>query len=293
MTTQQCRLILDLSETNNISRTAENLGYSQPGASHIIKTIEDEFGFKIIERQKYGIRLTEAAKFLIPNIRNILNSEEALNETIAGLKGLEIGKVTIGAYTSVATHLLPNVLKEFNELHPGIEIDIREGGADEIINWLNDDIVDLAFISRPYARTIDFISYGKDPLVAVLPLDFTERYFDGYPIEAISGKPFILTAYGNDIDINNALEVSGVKPNVKYTVLDDQTIMAMVSQNLGVSILTRLITEHNAYEIRTVPIKPEFYRDMGIGMKNASYLTPAASQFVDFSLPILKEIWKF
>lgn len=185
------------------------------------------------------------------------------------------------------------MLQEFNDLHPGIEIAIREGGADEIISWLNDDIVDLAFISRPYAKSMDFISYGKDPLVAVLPLTDNERYFDGYPIEAISGRPFILTAVGNDIDINNALEVSGVKPDVKYTVLDDQTIMALVSSNLGVSILTRLITENNAYDIRTIPIKPVFYRDMGIGMRDRNYLTPAAAQFVEFSIPILKEIWKF
>ena len=149
---QQYELLLDLAETQNITNTAKRLGYTQPGASHILKKIENELGFSVIFREKYGVTLTPAAELLLPQIRKIMAEQEQLQQTICAMNGLEYGKVTIGTYSSVAVHLLPEILRQFKEVHPSLEIDIREGGADNILDWMDKNIIDFAFISRPYAK---------------------------------------------------------------------------------------------------------------------------------------------
>ncbi len=286
----QYELLLDLSETRNITKTAERLGYSQPGASHMIKKIEKELGFPIIFREKYGVTLTPAAQLLLPTIREVMATNEKLQQTIASIKGLEYGKVTIGAYSSVAINLLPQILLEFKQAHPGLEIDIREGGADNLLDWLDNNVIDFAFISRPYARTMEFMSYGKDPLVAVLPIDYP---FEGesFPMEEFENKPFIISAAGNDFDIHNALECSGICPDFHYSVLDDHTILSMVEHKLGLSILTRLIAKGTNYQVKLLPVEPQFVREMGIGMRSYRNLSPAAKTFVDFAMEHIPAFW--
>lgn len=285
-------VLLNLAETKNITRTAELLGYSQPGVSHILKNIEKELGFPVVFREKYGVTLTKDAELLLPHIREVMATNEKLQQTIASIQGLEYGRVTIGAYSSVAIHLLPQILREFKKAHPGIEIDIREGGADSILEWLDNNMIDFAFISRPYARTLEFLSYGKDPLLAVLPENYVVEDEERFPMEEFEGKPFIISAYGNDFDIHNALECSGIMPNFHYSVLDDHTILSMVENRLGLSILTKLISVGSSYKVKLVPVYPEYYRDMGIGMKNYKKLSPAAKTFVDYAIRVLPDIWK-
>lgn len=284
-------LLLDLAETKNITRTAERLGYSQPGASHILKSIEKELGFPVVFREKYGVTLTPAAELLLPRIREVLVANEKLEQTIYSIKGLEYGKVTIGAYSSIAVHLLPKILLEFKEEHPGIEIDIREGGADNILDWLNNNMIDFAFFSRPYARTMDFFPFGEDPLVAVLPEDYPLDGYRVFHMEEFENKPFIISAAGNDIDIHNALECSGISPNFHYSVLDDRTIMAMVEGHLGLSILTELIVTDTKRKIKTLPINPAYYRSLGVGMRSYDNLSPAAKKFVDYARNHMGEIF--
>ncbi len=289
---QQYELLIDLAETRNITNTAKRLGYTQPGASHILKKIETELGFSVIFREKYGVTLTPAAELLLPQIRKIMAEQERLRQTVSSINGLEYGKVTIGAYSSVAIHLLPEILHEFKHIHPNLDIDIREGGADRILEWMDKNLIDCAFISRPYAKKLDFMSYGKDPLLAVLPGNFCWDEKKAFRIENFEGLPFVLSADGNDFDIHNALESSGVIPDYSYSVLDDQTIMSMVEHKLGVSIVTKLIAMDNRYYIKLIPIEPEYYRDMGIAMVSYDNLTKAARTFVDFSIQLLPELWE-
>lgn len=288
---QEYEILMDLAETKNITRTAERLGYSQPGASHILKKIEKELGFPVITREKYGVTLTPAAKLLLPDIREILTTREKLEQTIYHIKGLEYGRMTIGAYSSVSIHLLPQILREFKELHPNLIIDIREGGADNILDWMDNNMIDFAFISRPYARTLEFLSYGKDPLVAVLPEGYAVDAKDCFPMHRFNGKPFIISAAGNDFDIHNALRCSGITPDYNYSVLDDHTILSMVENKLGLSILTKLICTGCHYKVDLLPVDPPSYRDMGIGMRSYKNLSPAAKSFVDYAITRVPDIW--
>jgi DNA-binding transcriptional LysR family regulator len=288
---QEYELLIDLAETKNITKTAENLGYSQPGASHILKKIEKEVGFPIIFREKYGVTLTPAAELMLPAIRELMTCREKLEQMIHSIKGLEYGKMTIGAYSSVSIHLLPQILREFKELHPNLVIDIREGGADNILQWIDANEIDFAFISRPYAKTLDFLSYGQDPLVAVLPKGYALNGEKEFLMSSFEGKPFIISADGNDFDVHRALEVSKINPDYNYSVLDDHTILSMVENKLGLSILTKLICTGYHYEVDILPVKPAFYREMGIGMKDYKKLSPAAKSFVDFAMKRIPNIW--
>ena len=277
-------LLLDLAETKNITKTAERLGYSQPGVSHILKNMEKEMGFPLVIREKYGVMLTTAAELLLPQIRDIITATEKLEQTIYAINGLEYGRITIGTYSSIAIHLLPKLLSRFHEEHPDLDIYIKEGGADSILEWMADSTIDFAFLSRPYTKEMEFIPFGNDPLLAVLPLDYPlesdQREFD---IKCYENQNFIISAVGNDIDVHNALEQSGVHPKFHYSVLDDHSILSMVENHLGISILSKLIARGYEDTVTLLPLQPYYARELGIGMRSYDNLSPAAKTFVDFA----------
>ncbi len=277
------RLFADVAETKNFTRSGERLGYSQSGVSHILKSLETELGFSLFIRTKYGVSLTPNAEFLLPLIRNILSETEKLEQTIHSIQGLETGKLTIGTYSSISAYCLPSILHEFKERHPHIDIFLKEGGADDIMQWIDGNIVDLGFLSLPRSRTLDWIPLGRDPLMAVLPKDYPLSEKNEFPMEVFEGKPFIISASGTDYDIHYALETTGIHPDLKYASMDDHAIISMGIHHLGISILPKLTLTYFEDKLTLLPLKPFFYRELGIGMRSYADLSPAARKFADFA----------
>lgn len=277
------QLFADIAETKNFTRSGERLGYSQSGVSHILKGMEMELGFPLFVRTKYGVALTHNAELLLPLVRNILADHEKLEQTIHAMNGLEEGILTIGTYASISIHSLPPVLHEFKERYPNIDIYLKEGGSDDIIQWLDTNTVDLGFLSLPGTRHFEWIPLGRDPLMAVLPKDESTSADDTFPIRNLDGKPFIISAIGTDYDIHYALESSGASPNFKYSSTNDHAIISMVIHHLGISILPRLILTGFEDQILALPLNPYYYRELGIAMRSYKNLSPAARKFADFA----------
>ncbi|MDD6551722.1 MAG: LysR family transcriptional regulator [Lachnospiraceae bacterium] len=284
MDIHQCEVFADLSETQNISKTAERLGYSQPGVSHILKTMEEECGFPLAIRQKYGLMLTPMGEQLLPAIRSLLKRRENLMETITAINGLEEGSLSIGTYSSISIHLLPNILQEFKKLHPTIQFSIREGGVDGILKDLHEHYIDFAFMSVPESFSGDFIPLMDDPLIGIFPKG--SEYVKAHKklvISDISTMNFILSAAGNDYDINAALKGTDVAGSANYSFFDDRSIISMVSSGLGMSILSELIIRGMTDKLDILPLYPPAKRVLGIACLDKTLLSPAARTFIEFS----------
>lgn len=83
-------------------------------------------------RNDKGVKPTDNALKIIPVLREIIRQEEKLYQINSEIKGLAVGRVTIGAYSSIATHWLPSVIKGFQENFPQIEIQLMEGIHQEV-----------------------------------------------------------------------------------------------------------------------------------------------------------------
>lgn len=284
MDLRQCEVLVDLSETKNISRTAERLGYSQPGVSHILKTLEDECGFQLAVRQKYGLEMTPMAEQLLPAVRGLLERSENLKQTVSAINGLEEGIVSIGAYSSISIHLLPRILRDFTKKHPTIQFKIKEGGVDQILKDLRDHSVDFAFMSVPDFFDGDFFPLMDDPLVAIFPKN--NEYAKSHKkliVSDLKEMNYILSAAGNDYDIFAVLKKSAVASATNYSFLDDRSIISMVGSGLGVSILSDLIIRGYRKNLAILPLYPPAKRVLGIACPDKSLLSPAAETFIEFA----------
>ena len=102
-------------ELGSLSKAAEELGYTQSGISHMMQSLEDEVGFPLMVRTSSGIVPNHEGEMLLPIIRQLLNTSEALEQYIAKIKGADTGRIRIAAYSSVATNWLPGIIRDFQK----------------------------------------------------------------------------------------------------------------------------------------------------------------------------------
>lgn len=288
MDIKKLQLFIDVSETKNFTKSGERMGYTQSGVSHILKSLEMDMGFPLFIRKKQGVKLTQNAEIVLPMVRSLLFDYDKLEKTVNELNGLEKGKLEIATFSSISINWMPSIINQFQKKYPGIDINLREGGADDILKWLEEETVDFAFMSIRNVKTMKWIPLYEDPLMAVLPKDYPPPNSNVFQIEKFEGEKFIISARGIDYDVRYALEKSGVKPDIThFSATDDHTIIAMVANKLGVSILPQLILRNFDVGISSYLLEPNYSRKLGIVYK--FNLSPAAVKFVEAAKHMLSE----
>ncbi len=272
-------LFEDVAETHNFTKSGDRLGYTQPGVSHTLKSLENELGFPLFHRTKNGAFLTSEGKAILPLVRQLLTVNEHLKETISSLNGLTTGHITIGCFASISRNWLPQIIYSFRQDYPGIEIELLEGGTDDIVGWIENQSADFGMLSHRHTSSLNWIPLCEDPLVAILPRDSKYEKMESFPVEEVTRQPFIMSAEGTDYDIHYLLEKSKIRPDIHFTSKDDHAIVSMVSHHLGISILPKLVVEDAYYDFIAKPLFPYFKRDLGIAYGDSS-LSPASRKFI-------------
>lgn len=274
-------LFADVAETKNFTKTGERMGYTQPGVSHVLKTLEAEIGFPLFLRTRKGIELTPNGITLLPLVRQLLSVNEQLEQTISSINGLETGHLTIACFASISRNWLPAIIHSFQKKYPGIEIDLLEGGTDDIVRWVSNNIVDFGLLSKRHTNDLEWIPLYHDPLVAILPKNYTLTSAESFPMSEFANRPFIISAEGTDYDIHYALRKSGINPNIRFSSKDDLSIVTMVANELGISILPQLVIQNFTDSIISLPLEPFFSRELGIAACSKTSLSPAAKNFIN------------
>lgn len=283
-------LFADVAETGNFTKSGDRMGYTQSGVSHILKSLETEIGFSLFIRTKQGVKLTPNGELVLPLVRALLNCNENLEQTINDINGLETGQLAIATFSSISIHWLPKIIHQFQQIYPRIDIHLMEGGTDDIVGWVEDDIVDFGFLSKRHIKNLEWIPLCEDPLMAVVPTDYPMSSDDVFPITAFQDKNFIISATGTDYDVHHALRTSDVTPNILFSSKDDHAIISMIANKLGISILPKLVLRNCEDQILAIPLDPYHSRELGIALKSRQNMTPAAIKFAELTKKMLTSL---
>ena len=286
--TEKYRALLAAVELDSFTRAAEELGCTQSAVSHMITSLERELGFRLLRRTRSGISLTDEGERMLSAVRALLSAEEQLNQTAAAIRGLDSGTVRIGAFTSVAVHWLPGVLKEFQRDYPHVEFRLLNGDYHDVNRWLSDGSVDLGFVALPCEFKCETITLMEDRLLAILPRSSRFASYPRFPLVECEREPFISLLQSSDHDARRALEAAGVKPNVRFYTKDDYAIIAMVEQGLGMSIMPELLLRGRHDDVLTLPLVPEAKRTIGIALPAGGHAGPATRRFCDYVVRYVK-----
>ena len=277
---QKYRALLTVIEQKSLTKAAKILGYTQPGISLMISSLEQDFGFPLLVRTKDGIFPTENAQYLQNFIQQIISLENSLEEATYRLKGLEIGELRIGALPSVCSQWLPEIINRFLTKHPNIDLKIFEGVYGTILEDLLKGEIDIAFVSTPVPENFDFIALWTDPILAVLSRDNPLSQQKRIDLKDLIKYPFLVPNSGGDECVQYVLKSENVTANIRFRIKGDVATIAMIERGLGVSLIPKLAITAHSRNVVTRPLKGNYMRTIGICIRSLKYASPLGLAFI-------------
>jgi DNA-binding transcriptional LysR family regulator len=132
MNLYQLQHFLYVAEEGSVTRGAERAAVSQPAVSRAIADLEDSLGERLFDRGPRGVTTTEAGRLLLDYAKRIFGLEREAEEALRDLRGLEAGRVAIGASTTIGDYLLPSAIATFVRAHPKVQITMEVGNTEAI-----------------------------------------------------------------------------------------------------------------------------------------------------------------
>ncbi|TQR10128.1 LysR family transcriptional regulator substrate-binding protein [Psychrobacillus soli] len=191
-------------------------------------------------------------------------------------------QLQVGTFPSVTTKWIPKILKKMNEEYPGIEVSILEENYEVIQQLVLEGQLDCGFVAdNPFFFSLSFPPLKKDKLLCIISAEHPLAQLNKVTLKVLNQEPFILPGKGGDIELKKFFKVHNITPNIRYEIMDtNQSIVAMVESNLGISILPQLLL--NKISKTVITRKPEIDFSRMIGLINLKNPSPATNLFIIF-----------
>ena len=246
MTLLSYQVFMAVVEQESFQKAAQALKLTPSAISHAVSAMEEELGSMLFVRSRHGVYLTNYGKELFPYIKNVLNSDEYLQQAVAQFNGMQKGLVRLGTFNSACVEWLPSLLKDFERKYPKVRLDIYQGTYDDVYHWLRDGIVDLGFLSSTSVGELAYVPVYEDRLVCVTPKGFQTKHPGYVTIEELREQRFVIQREGCDADVNHFLEKYHLSGSGGSRILDDMSAIALVMGGYGVCLVPELV-------IRNIP----------------------------------------
>lgn len=274
------RAFIRVVELGSITKAAAELGYSQPGVSRMLDSLEDELGITLLIRNNTSVAPTEEGRQILDHCREIVKHENDLFDLTNSIKGLICGKIRIGALNSMVVNYTPKIINTFSSAYPNIELILSEISFSQIIRQLLNNTIDIGFTSEFNEKNLKFYPLFNDPSVLIINEKHPFASYDKVPVSALNGCDFIMPEKGWDDPVAAVLKKKKFTPVVKYRVQSDTGAISMVSENLGVYIMSSMQKHFLPENVLVKEFEEKAYRIMGFGVRSLKAASPAIKEFI-------------
>ena len=153
-----------------IRAAADSLDIEPSSISRSISRLERSLDIALVERNRRGVRVTEAGEAILRYYRAAGQQEEAILGEIEELRGLRRGVVSVVIGEGFLADFLSERTAEFFADFPGISIDLELAGTNDIVRKIVDDEADIGIVFNPPKEPrVSVVAEVKEPLCAVMP----------------------------------------------------------------------------------------------------------------------------
>lgn len=239
---QYLRVFCVLARHLNMSRAAQELELTPSGISHCLKALESDLGCRLFERSSRKISLTPAGLEFRAEAEAILERMSNARSKLRSWIDWRRGGLRLGACNTACQYLLPLALREFRESFPAFTIQIRPCTAQQALDAITGEEIDLALFVEPARHAgVNFITIAQDELHFIVhPVHpWTKRRSE----KDVAKEKLILPERHNETYylIDQYFEQEGIRIKPFIEIGNEDAIKQFVRLNLGVGLLPRWI----------------------------------------------------
>ena len=237
------RSFLAIAREGHMTRAARTLHLTQPAVSAQIARLEEDLGTPLFHRTPKGMALTEAGTLFRRHVKAAFLWLEDGRAAVQGLADLTHGALEIGAGATATTYLLPPLLREFHERHPGVQIHVREQGSHNVVDAVLAGALDLGVVTLPVdpSARVSTIPWVDDELRLIVPPGHGLSDQRTYRIRDLDGQPLVLFEAGSAVRrlIDQALKDGNAEVEIVMELRSIESIKQMVAQGIGSAFVSQ------------------------------------------------------
>lgn len=264
----QIETFVEVARQQSISRAAEVLHYNQPTITARLQGLERELGQPLFERTKRGVRLTEAGRVFLDYAERVLALLREGRDRLDELSQATSGLLLLGASPAVSTYVLPAILKAFRARHPGVEVAVRTGHSEEVLDLVLKDEVRVGLVRAIRHPAIESFPLYEDELVLVTPPGHPFADQGEVTLEDMAREGLVMfdrTSSYHKIT-ESLFERAGVEARIVMELDNIEAAKKMVEEGLGIALLPKVAVarEIDLGTVVEVPVAggPPFRREV-------------------------------
>ena len=240
ITVRQLESFCAVVEAGSLTAAADRLRVSPASVSQAITQLEEHLGVQLTLRTRgRGVEITAAGETVAELARGITGGLQDIQEVAAAMRGELTGPLALGLFTTLSPWLFPRIAEHFTHEHPGVNLELTEGGSREIQERLLDGRLDTALVYQNHLIP-GVKSFTVTPVrlqIALAPSHPLAAY-DRIPLRLLEKEPAALLSMRPSTDhVEAILQSAGLTPSVKWRSANVETLRSLVARGLAYTII--------------------------------------------------------
>lgn len=240
ITLRQLQVFEAVARHLSFTRAAEELHLTQPAVSMQIRQIEENTQLPVIEQVGRRIKLTDAGEAMLHCARAVARQLADTEQTLAELKGLELGQLAVAVATTV-NYFTTRLLAVFSKRYPGIHISLEVTNRESLLELLDANKTDIVLMGKPPAHAdLEAAAFMDNPLVIIAPPDHPLIDVRHIALEDLAAETFLLREQGSGtrIAMERYFAERGVTVTSRMEMNSNEAIKQGVEAGLGLGIVS-------------------------------------------------------
>lgn len=276
--------IMTILQEGSVTAASKKLFISQPALSQVIRSVEEELGAPIFEREGNRLLLTRAGELYVEAGQRIQNIDHTLHARVADGKKDVYGDFRLGISAQRGLQLLPSVIPAFVDKYPHVKIRLCEEGSDRLEQLITEGQCDVAFITTSSKRNrLRYVLIENEDLVLIAAKStaLARKYPDGTTLSISEAREecFVSMAPGHSVRTiqDRLFEEYGMRPQILLETHNMEAAKSIAARSGAVFLLPGVYvpdTMVDRYRIHVYPLNnSNFERHFYFCYRQGMYLT--------------------
>jgi LysR family transcriptional regulator, transcription activator of glutamate synthase operon len=275
--------LVRIGELGHVTDASAVLGTSQPNLSRALARLEAELGVRIFERGPTGVEATPDGAVVLEAARELVDRHDVLRATLANRLDPDTGQVRLAFLDSMATTLVPKILRSFHAYAVGVKVVLSQEPAHDIRRDLARGAVELGLTMDQPDGDYGWLPVQRERLVLVVPPHHRLRDRKRVDLAEIAEDELVTTppGFGHSALVQGLLAEAGINPSVSFESAELATIEGLVAAGLGVGVVPEAFAGQSG-SVGIALTSPGATRAIGLTWRTDRMLAPPAERFLDF-----------
>lgn len=288
---RQLRYFVAVAETLSFTRAAQRLHLSQPPLSQQIRSLEEDLGVRLFDRNRRHVALTEPGRLFLDEARKILSQVDAARITATEAAAGHKGRLRLAYPASLSFHrALPQTLLRFSSKNPGVRVELNEMYTETLYTALVAGQIDVGLVralpkERSIAVQVEVDVIDHEPLLLALPCSHPLAKRKHIALHEVAGEPFVIQPRAYSTTLYDTLvqmaSAAGFRPIIRQEVQQVTGTLALVAAGVGMAVVPASLRAVRLPEVCMINLDDENAKLLLAVARRKEKHAPALTRFLN------------